>query len=87
MDKKKLQLQYEEKIKKLNKLNKLYFNENNPAVSDTKYDELKEIILLDRNIIFKSKNFPKKSLVKTSKIFKRLYQVPMLSLSNAAKKI
>ncbi|WP_440656281.1 NAD-dependent DNA ligase LigA [Candidatus Pelagibacter sp. HIMB1509] len=87
MNKIKLQLKYEEKIQKLNILNKLYFNENNPSVSDAEYDKLKkEIILLEQKYNFlNSKNSPSKKVgYKPSKNFKKsLHKVPMLSLTNA----
>ena len=48
MNKKKIQSNYREKIKKINELNKLYFNESKSAVSDAEYDRLKkEIIFLE----------------------------------------
>ena len=45
MNIRKIKSLYKEKIKKINKLNKLYFNDNNPAVSDKEYDELKKEII------------------------------------------
>ena len=35
---------YTEKIKQLEKHNELYFNEDNPSISDSKYDNLKKEI-------------------------------------------
>ena len=87
MNKKKLQSQYKKKIEKINRLNKLYFNESNPAATDAEYDELKkEIIFLENKYDFlKFENSPSKKVgYKPSKSFeKALHKVPMLSLSNA----
>ena len=87
MNKKKIQLQYKEKIEKINKLNKLYFNESNPAATDAEYDELKkQIIFLENKYDFldSEKSPSKKVGYKPSKNFgKALHKVPMLSLSNA----
>ena len=41
MDKKKIQIEYNEKIKTINQYNRFYYDKNNPKVSDQKYDELK----------------------------------------------
>ena len=87
MDKKTIKSQYNEKIKFITKLNKNYYNNNNPLVSDAEYDDLKkEILLLEQNYKFlKSKNSPSKIIGhKPSKNFKKsLHKVPMLSLGNA----
>ena len=87
MDKKKIQIEFNEKIKIINQLNKLYYDENNPKVSDGKYDELKkEILLLESKYKFlKSKKSPSKIVgFKPSKNFKKIaHRIPMLSLANA----
>ncbi len=87
MDKKKIQVEYKEKINLLNQFNKFYYNDNNPKVTDQKYDELKkEILLLEKKHEFlKSKKSPSKIIgFKPSKIFKKSkHRVPMLSLANA----
>ena len=89
MDKSKIKKNYNEKIKKLFKLNKYYYDLNNPLVNDNKYDQLKtEILQLEKKYNFlESKNSPSKIVgFKPSKIFKKvLHRVPMLSLSNAFK--
>ena len=87
MNKKKIQLEYSEKINLINQFNKFYYNNSNPKVSDQKYDELKkEIILLEKKYSFlKSKKSPSNIVgFKPSKNFKKaLHKVPMLSLANA----
>ena len=42
MDKKKIQIEYKEKIKLLKSYNKFYFENSKSAVSDDMYDELKQ---------------------------------------------
>ncbi len=42
MNKKKIQKEYSEKISLINKFNKFYYDDNNPKVTDQKYDELKK---------------------------------------------
>ena len=87
MNKKKIQVAYIEKISLIDQFNKSYHDNNNPKVSDLKYDELKkEILLLENKYKFlKSKKSPSKTVgFKPSKIFKKaLHRVPMLSLANA----
>ena len=52
-----LRLDYKKKIKLLEKYNKFYYQNQNPLVSDKKYDELKnEILLLEKNIILVIQN-------------------------------
>jgi len=87
MDKKKLKLQYEEKIKLINKFNKSYYDNSKPNVTDSEYDNLKKEIffLEDKYNFLKSKSSPSKAIgYKPSKNFKKFsHRVPMLSLSNA----
>ena len=87
MNKKKIQIKYTEKISLINKYNKFYYDNNNPKVSDLKYDEIKkEILLLESKYNFlKSKKSPSKIVgFKPSKNFKKSqHRVPMLSLANA----
>ena len=87
MNIRKIKSLYAEKNKKINKLNKLYFNDNNPAVSDKEYDELKkEIIYFEQkyNFLDSENSILKKVGHKPSKNFKKvLHRAPMLSLSNA----
>jgi DNA ligase (NAD+) len=87
MNKKKIQIEYSEKINILNKFNKFYYDHNNPKVTDQKYDELKrEILELEKKYKFlKSSSSP--SIVvgfKPSKSFRKIaHKAPMLSLANA----
>ena len=87
MDKKKLKIQYEEKIKLINKYNKSYYDNSKPEVTDREYDNLKKkIFILENKYNFlKSKSSPSKVIGhKPSKNFKKFFhKVPMLSLSNA----
>ena len=45
MIRKKIEKEYNEKIKKITKLNKFYYEKNNPIVDDIEYDILKINIL------------------------------------------
>ena len=87
MNRKKIEAKYKEDLKLIKKLNKNYFIESKPAVSDSEYDELKKnIILLEKKYPFlKSKESPSKVVgYKPSKNFsKDFHRIPMLSLSNA----
>ncbi|MDC0353420.1 NAD-dependent DNA ligase LigA [Candidatus Pelagibacter sp.] len=87
MNKKKIKIEYSEKVSLINQFNKFYYDSNNPKVSDLKYDELKkEILLLESRYEFlKSKKSPSKIVgFKPSKNFKKSqHRVPMLSLANA----
>ena len=82
-----IEKEYLLKIKELKKHNKLYYDDSNPRISDSKYDELKkDIIKLENNFNFlKSKESPSLSIgSKPSKNFlKSKHRVKMLSLSNA----
>jgi len=87
MNKKEITLQYQNKIDLLKKYNEYYYDKNNPLVSDSLYDKLKnEVLNLENKHKFLfSKDSP--SIIvghKPSKNFKKvLHKVPMLSLSNA----
>ena len=87
MENKKIEKNYNIKIKEFQRLNKLYYDQSKPAVNDDQYDKLKnEILLLEKKYKFlKNKNSPSKIVgYKPSKNFKKvLHRVPMLSLSNA----
>ena len=78
---------YSKKIKKIQKLNKAYYQENNSIVTDQEYDLLKkQIIDLEKKYLFlKSKHSPTVSIgFKPSKNFEKVrHKVPMLSLGNA----
>ena len=87
MDKKKIEKQYNLKIKELIRLNKFYYKHSKPAAKDSEYDQLKEKILqLEKRYKFlHSKNSPSETVgYKPAKIFKKVFhKVPMLSLGNA----
>ena len=87
MDNKKIEKDYNKKIKELLRLNQLYYEKSNPAVEDHQYDKLKnEILLLEKKYEFlKNENSPSKIVgFKPSKNFKKVsHRVPMLSLANA----
>ncbi len=87
MKKKEIKKEYDEKIKKLVKLNKFYYENNKPIVDDGEYDNLKKDILNLESKYSNLKNKNSPSLVvgfKPSKNFKKvLHRVPMLSLANA----
>ena len=78
---------YKKKINLLKKHNKLYFNNDNPTVSDAEYDKLKkEILNLEKNNTFlKRLNLNNKTVGSppSSKFQKIKHLKPMLSLSNA----
>ena len=87
MDKKKIEADYNNKIKLLIKYNKFYFDKNQSIVPDNIYDNLKkEIFFLEKKFKFlNSKNSPSSNVGhKPSKNFQKAnHRVPMLSLSNA----
>ena len=87
MDKKKIQQDYKSKIKLFKKYNNLYYDKNNPSISDSEYDDLKKEILFleNKHDFLRSKESPTTNVgYKPSKNFKKIaHRVPMLSLSNA----
>ncbi len=87
MNKKEVKELYKKKIKELKFHNYLYFDKNNPELSDGEFDKLKnEIFDLEKKYKYlKDKDSPSNSLgFKPSKSFKKvLHKVPMLSLANA----
>ena len=78
---------YNNKIKNLQKHNRLYYDKNSPKISDAEYDALKkEILDLEKKYEFlENENSPSKIVgFKPSKNFKKVkHRIPMLSLSNA----
>ncbi len=78
---------YLEKIRKIKKLNKSYYDNSDPLISDSDYDNLKsEILSLEKKYSFlNNRDSPSKIVgFKPSKNFKKVnHKVPMLSLSNA----
>ncbi len=87
MSSKNVNKKYLEKIEEFQKHNKLYYDKNNPSVSDEKFDILKkEILELEKKHSFlKSKWSPSATIgYKPSKNFlKSKHRIKMLSLSNA----
>ena len=81
--------QYKQKIELLKKHNKLYFNNDNPTISDSEYDDLKkEILNLEQKNKF-LKNIYINKIVGSppSNEFNKVKHLkPMLSLSNAFNK-
>ena len=90
MKKKEILKDYTNKIKQFKKYNRAYFEDDNPIISDAKYDELKiELINLEKNYKFIKNPILASSSVgyKPSKKFKKVdHLVPMLSLANAFSK-
>ena len=77
---------YKKKIKLLNKYNKFYYQNQNPLVSDKKYDELKsEILELEKKYSLSNSKSPSVNVgYKPSKKFEKFkHKVKMLSLANA----
>ncbi len=87
MKQKKIQSEYENKLKLINKFNEYYYDKSDPIVSDKEYDELKKEILIfeEKYKFLKSKISPSTQVgFKPSKNFKKVpHRVPMLSLANA----
>ena len=77
---------YKKKVAEIKKHNKFYFEQDNPKISDAKYDALKkEIIDLEKKFSFLKDDFSISTLVgsKPSNKFKKINHLkPMLSLSN-----
>ena len=78
---------YTDKVKKLIKFNKAYFEKDNPTVTDSEYDKLKKdlLIMVQKNPFLKEiSNLDKIVGSKPSEKFKKVkHSKPMLSLSNA----
>ena len=86
MNKKKIEAEFNEKIKLIKRYNESYFNKSEPEVTDEEYDKLKrELELFEKKYEFLRKNTLLNSVGhKPSKNFKKdFHRVPMLSLSNA----
>ncbi len=87
MEKKKIETQYQKKLKLLLKYNEYYFDKSAPIVEDSKYDQLKkEILNLEQKYKFLVEDKSVSNLVgfKPSKNFKKVvHKTPMLSLANA----
>jgi len=87
MNKKKIEKEYLQKIEKIKKYDKAYFDKDSPLISDKGYDALKqEILEFEKRYSFlNNKGSPSKKVgYKPSDKFKKVpHDVPMLSLSNA----
>ena len=90
MDKKEIEKIYIEKIDRLKKFDKAYFDEDKPIISDKDYDHIKqEVIDLEVKYSYlKNKNSPSQKVgYKPSSKFKKVeHDIPMLSLANAFSK-
>ena len=90
MKKKEIINKYKSKILNLNKHNNLYFNHDNPAISDAEFDKLKkEILELEKKFSYLKKlkiNDAKVGSTPLNKFKKIKHISPMLSLSNAFNK-
>ena len=90
MFKKEIQTKYIQKINKLKKYNKAYFEKDSPTVSDGEYDNIKkEILDLEKKYEFlKDKDSPSQKIgYKPDNKFRKIKHLkPMLSLSNAFEK-
>ena len=89
-EKKNIKKLYLEKIQKLIKFNKAYFEKDNPIVTDEKFDELKKELLemVNKNPFLKKvKNIEEIVGSSPSNKFKKVkHSKPMLSLNNAFNK-
>ena len=90
MNNNEIKKKYNDKIKEIKLHNKLYFDKNNPKISDEKYDQLKkEIIKLETKYPYlENKDSPSKMVgFRPSKNFlKSKHREKMLSLSNVFSK-
>ena len=82
--------EFKKKVKEIKKHNNLYYNFDNPKISDSDYDKLtKEIISLEQNYKFLKDLKLLNNLVgatPTNKFKKVKHESAMLSLSNAFNK-
>ena len=82
--------EFKKKVNRLKKYNDLYFNQDNPSISDSEYDLLKgELIDLEKKYLFIEKLNLLSNLVGSppkNKFKKFSHLKPMLSLSNAFEK-
>ena len=92
MDKKiEIKKRYNQIIKELINFNDLYFNKDNPSISDSEYDSIKkEALNLEKKYPYLKKNKSINEMIGSppSNKFKKIRHLqPMLSLSNAFNKI
>ena len=82
---------HQSKIKNLKKHNNLYYNNDSPIIDDFQYDKIKkELLELENEYPFLEKNETVSSIVGAKPLnkFKKIKHLkPMLSLSNAFKKV
>ncbi len=87
MNKKEIINIYKRKIKIYNKYSKFYYEKSQSIISDAKFDELKnELLLLEKKYIFLHSKYSPSNFVgyRPSKNFNKVaHKVPMLSLANA----
>ena len=87
MERKEIEKVYIKKINQLKKFDKAYFDDDNPIVSDSDYDQIKEEILnLEKKYSYlKNKKSPSQKVgYEPSGKFKKIeHEIPMLSLANA----
>ena len=87
MERKEIEKVYIKKINQLKKFDKAYFDDDNPIVSDSDYDQIKEEILnLEKKYSYlKNKKSPSQKVgYEPSGKFKKIeHETPMLSLANA----
>ena len=90
MDRKEIEKIYIDKINKLKRFDKAYFDEDKPIISDRDYDNIKqEIIDLENKYSYlRSKNSPSQKVgYEPSGKFRKIeHDIPMLSLANAFSK-
>ena len=79
--------EYKEKITLIEKLNKAYYHNDKPLVSDAEYDKIKKDILdfekKNPEIVYKDSPTKKVGFAPSEKFSKVKHLVPMLSLDNA----
>ena len=87
-DRKDIESDYLEKVKKLKKYKNYYYNDDNPKVSDSEYDILKEnLINIENKYKFLKSKYGSVSIIVgapvTNKFKKIKHSIAMLSLSNS----
>ena len=79
--------EYKEKVTLIQKLNKAYYDNDNPLISDAEYDKIKRSILdfekKNPDLAFKDSPSKKIGFAPSEKFSKVKHLVPMLSLDNA----